>query len=182
MEPSSYTGKEWQELAKAMDARQLRNALKGAYRRQAKEAVKTARGKLRATGMRVEGSRSDWEKGIRSHVYSRGGGFLVTVKGNRGKSMHKNRRGRALPILQWAEEGTRQRYSGPGRRHYEWSRSGRGKPRRTMVRDSGIPRGRMPAFRFLDKAAPEMYRNAEKRLTADVEAAVLRAAKRHGLL
>lgn len=197
MRPEEYTGKEWQELAQQLTSRQLRNAMKGAYRKEAKKAVSIARGKLRASGMKVEGNRSDWEKGVRSHIYSRGGGFLVTVKGRAGngnkkeKGMHENRRygktKRRLPILMWAEEGTTQRYSGPGKtkKVYSgtWHKTKKGiayKPRTYRRRISGISRGKMPAYRFLDKAAPAMYKSVEEGLLPELETAVLKQAAKAG--
>lgn len=197
MDPEQYNASEWKELAKQLTAKQLRGALKSAYRKEAKKAVNIARAKLLATGMSVKGNRSDWAKGVRSYIYSKGGGFLVTVKGRagaRGKelSMHENRRypttKRRLPILMWADTGTRQRYSGPGERGYEWGRTKRistrhgivYKIRRRQVRTSGINRGKMPAYRFLDKASPAMYRSVEVGLLPEVENAVRKAAAKAG--
>ena len=108
----------------------------------------------------------------------------------------KDRRGRTidrrLPVLMWAEEGTRMRYSGPGGWHYEYSRAGNAKLaarhgakyklRKTRVRHSGIPRGRMKAYGFLERAAPQMFRSVEAGLLPDVEKAVVRIARRCGLL
>lgn len=198
MDPEQYNASEWKELAKQLTARQLRGALKSAYRKEAKKAVAIARAKLRASGLSVKGNRGDWEKGVRSFIYSKGGGFLVTVKGRAGNgrkkelSMHENRRypvtRRRLPILMWADTGTRQRYSGPGERGYEWGRTKRistrrgivYKIRRRQVRTSGINRGRMPAYRFLDKASPAMYKSVEAGLLPEVEKAVRRTAAKAG--
>lgn len=198
MDPNLYTGQEWRLLARQLNARQLRSSLKKAYRREAREAVKMARASLRASGLQVRGNRSDWEKGVRSHVYSRGGGFLVTVKGRasgrsrKELSMHENRRydrtRRRLPVLMWAEDGTRQRYSGPGKWRYEWqgnaklaARHGaKYKLRRQRVRTSGLNRGRMPAYHFLDKAAPAMFRTVEAGLLPDVRKGVEETARKCG--
>lgn len=198
MDPKHYTAEEWNELTRQLTPRQMRNALKGAYRREAGRAVNIARSSLRQSGLKVEGNSADWEKGVRSHVYSRGGGFLVTVRGRssgrnrKERSMHENRRGLHLPVLMWAEEGTRMRYSGPGGWHYEYSRAGNAKLaarhgakyklRKTRVRHSGIPRGRMKAYGFLERAAPQMFRSVEAGLLPDVEKAVVRIARRCGLL
>ena len=198
MEPKQYTGNEWKELAGQLNARQIRNSLKRAYRKEAKKAVAIARGSLRASGLKVEGNRADWERGVRSHIYSRGGGFLVTVKGRqaskRGKeaSMHANRyyakTGRKLPILMWAEDGTRERYAGPGGWKYSWSGNGklaarhgdRYKPRRRKLRISGTSRGRLREYGFLKRAAPAMYRSVESGLFPEVEAAVRKTAAKCG--
>lgn len=167
----------WGALAKQLDTRQLRNALKQAYRREARKALAVARGKLRSSGLHVQGSRPDWEQGVRSRIYPRGGGFMVTVKGRAsgrgGKeaSMHANRfyvrTGRRLPILQWAEEGTAERRTRPSRR-------ARAKGAKAS------PRGRMPAYRFMERATPQMFRSVEGGLAGEVEAAVRRVAAKAG--
>lgn len=80
MDPKDYTGKEWTELLKSLTPRQIRNSIRNAYRREANDIRKIAVQKLRSSGLKVRGNSSDWEKGIRAYVYSRGGGFMVTVK------------------------------------------------------------------------------------------------------
>lgn len=176
MDPSEYRGSEWTELARRLSPRPLRNALKRAYRAEAKKAVSIARNKLSASGMQVQGSRSDWVKGVRSHIYSRGGGFLVTVKPNRtgDKSMHLNRYGQKKPVLMWAEEGTmpRRTKSNGGRHSRMFTRRRRG----------SHYTGRMPAYGFLDKAAPEMYREVERGLAGEIEKAVAKAAAKCGFV
>ena len=78
MDPNQYTGKEWTDLLRQMTPRQIRNSVKRAYRALSKEAVKVAQQKLASSGLKSSGG--DLKKGIRAFVYSRGGGFLVTVK------------------------------------------------------------------------------------------------------
>ena len=89
MNPKDYTGEEWMQLAKELTPRQMRNALKRSYRAEAKKALGIARRHLHASGMQVKGSQADWDKGIRSHIYSKGGGFMLTVKARRANSKGK---------------------------------------------------------------------------------------------
>ena len=130
MDPKDYTGKEWTDLLREMNGRQIKNSMKGGYRRVAKKVTAVAQRNLMEHGPSVRGDMSDWLKGVRSWIYPKGNGFLITVmprRGKREKGYHKNRhygktitRGagkgtvnnRKLPILMWAEDGTRERNRG----------------------------------------------------------------------
>ena len=175
----------------------MRNALKRSYRTEAKKALGIARKALRESGLHVEGNKADWDNGIRSHIYSRGGGFLITVKARRAnlqgkgeKSMHKNRKGFKKPILMWAEEGTQKRQAKSKGWHYEhtgswklWVRHGTSyKPRKRKVRHGGFNRGSMPGYGFLDKATPEMFQVVESDFGVEVGAAVENVAKKCGFI
>ena len=194
MQPSEYTGSEWKELAKELTPRQLRNALKRSYRAEAKKALGIARKYLGTSGLQVQGNKSDWDKGIRSHIYSRGGGFMITVKAHRAnlkgegeKSMHENRKGFKKPVLMWAEEGTKPRQRGGKKiriKHgiYGTHRSGKTQYWTETIRKDGIPTGQMSAYGFLDKATPEMFQTVESDLTVEVGAAVEKVAKKCGFI
>lgn len=147
MNPKDYTGKEWTQLAKELTPRQMRNALKRSYRAEGKKLLGIARRYLHASGMQVKGSQADWDKGIRSFIYSKGGGFMLTVKARRSnsrvegeKSMHKNRQGFKKPVLMWAEDGTRRRLSKTSNWRYGHSGS------RKLRAGRGINRGSMPGY------------------------------------
>ena len=176
MDPSAYNGKEWTELLRQMTPRQIRNSLKRAYRAEAKKAREMAVRSLRSRGPEVRGNARDWDNGVRSHIYSRGGGFLLTVKprkagkGGKGeKSMHTNRRGITKPVLLWAEEGTRQRAT-------------RSSSRFAARKRKGHPTGRMPAYGFLAAAEGEIGRMVEADLGKEVRVAVEKVAKKCGFL
>lgn len=171
-----YTGQEWTQLLREMTPRQLRNALKRSYRVEAKKAIAIARRHLSSSGLDVKGNKSDWGKGIRSHIYSRGGGFLITVKGRSAgksgkgeKSMHTNRYGFKKPILMWAEEGTVRRKT---RTQTKWF----------VRKKKGHSTGRMKAYGFLEKAMPEMFQTVESDLGADLGVAVEKVAKKCGFI
>lgn len=175
MDPKDYTGKEWDDLLRQMNGRQIRNSMRRALRAEARNALRIAQSHLAGSGLQVRGSSADWKKGVRSFVYRQGTGFMITVKarsasrktGKGEKSMHENRRGLRKPVLMWAEEGT--------------------KARRTKTRTKSFARqrkghstGRMRAYGFLEKAAPEMYRTVGENLTPEVGAAVGKVAGKCG--
>jgi hypothetical protein len=194
MQPNQYTGKEWNELAKELTPRQMRNALKRSYRAEAKKALGIARRYLGASGMQVQGNKSDWDKGIRSHIYSKGGGFMITVKAHRAnlkgqgeKSMHQNRKGFKKPVLMWAEEGTKPRQRGGKKvrvKHgiYGTHRSGKTRYWTETIRKDGISTGQMGAYGFLDRATPEMFQTVERDLGAEVGIAVEKVARKCGFI
>jgi len=201
MDPKDYKGKEWTDLMREMNKRQLRNSLKGAYRRVSKKVTGIAQDKLASSGLDVQGNRSDWKKGIRSYIYSRGGGFLITVKPERGKrerGYHANRRygktitrgirsgninQRKLPILMFAEDGTRQRNVGNriGKSSFFSKSRWSGKKVRNYKR-GGHSTGSMPAYGFLEKSEAEGFRIVEAELGKELEAAVMKAAKKAGMI
>lgn len=176
MNPKDYTGKEWTELLKSLTPRQIKNSVKRAYRKEADKACKIAVQKLRSSGLKVRGNSSDWEKGIRSHIYSRGGGFMVTVKargvnkqGRGEKGMHKNRTGLKKPVLMWAEEGTTVRKT-------------KSKTKIFVRKRKGHDTGAMPKCGFLESVAPEMSRSVETGLFPEIEIAVNKVAQKAGIL
>lgn len=178
MDPKQYTGSEWTALLREMTPKQIRAAVKGAYRAEAKKARAIAVRNLSSSGLDVQGNRSDWQKGIRSYIYRNGGGFMITVKArgskDGGKSMHVNRFGFKKPILMWAEEGTKPRKT----------KSNGGSHARTFVRRlrKGHATGSMPAYGFLARSAPEMYRTVEQDLYGEVEKAVEKKAAKLGFI
>lgn len=155
-------GRHFTDLLREMNVRQLRNALKRAYRAEAKKQLAIAQGYAARTGMR---SAAALAKTVYSYVYSRGGGFLVTVKGNKknDKGMYRNSKGRIKPVMMWAEDGTAAR----------------------TTKNGGLRRshstGNMGKYGFLDKAEAEMFPTAETDLLPEVEAAVEKVAKKVGL-
>jgi hypothetical protein len=194
MQPDQAEVKDLAQLTREMNPKQLRNSLKRAYRAEAKKVLGIARKSLHATRLQVKGSKSDWDKGIRSHIYSRGGGFMITVKAHRAnlkgqgeKSMHENRKGFKKPVLMWAEEGTKERQRGGKKiriKHgiYGTHRSGKTQYWTETKRKDGIPTGRMGAYGFLERATPEMFQTVEHDLGTEVGVAVEKVAKKCGFV
>lgn len=108
-------------LVNSLEPAQVRRLLKKGYRKTADRVRQTALGGLHGINVDVQGDRTDWDNSLRTHIYSGGGGFLLTVRARAGKrgsgagelGMHKNRffgkTKRKLPVLQWIEHGTRER-------------------------------------------------------------------------
>ncbi len=179
MDPKEYTGKEWDDLLREMNAKQIKSSLRSAMRAEAKKAVAIAQRHLASSGLKVQGDTSDWKKGIRSFVYnpSRATGFLVTVKaraasrktGKGEKSMHTNRFGNKKPVLMWAADGTQYRKTKSQTKWFVRSKKGH----RT---------GRMRDYDFLDKSTPEMFQSVETGLTPEIGNAVTKVARKCGFI
>lgn len=177
MTDSNYTGKEWADLLREMDGRQLKKSLRGALRAEAKKAQAIAQQRLETSGLRVKGSTADWKKGIRIRIYpwSKGTGFMITTKARAGsksgrgeKGMHVNRWGKKKPVLMWAEDGTTTRRTKGGR--LTWLLGGR----------KSHSTGRMRAYGFMEAAQPAMMTAVEQGLTPEVEKAVVKTARKCG--
>lgn len=145
MNPSEYTGKEWDDLLRAMSARDIKRALKTAYRRIGKQIADIARSDLASSGLR-HGSKM--KSSVRVHVYSRGGGFEVTVTPHGRQGYYKRSQdGQEKPVAMWANSGTVER-----------------KHRKTLFPVKGGFKnmksgdvGRMPALNFLSNARNQAY-------------------------
>ena len=98
----------------------IRQSVRSDFPSVSEMARQIALGKLRSSGVDVKGDRSDWESSLRVHLYSGGGGFMLTTAGRPAgrngegeKGMHRNRfwgkRGRKLPVLHFQEAGTKAR-------------------------------------------------------------------------
>lgn len=157
------------ELARQMDVRLIKNTLKRAYRAEGKKVRQLALQSLHSTGLNVDGNKSDWDKGVRLRIYSKGGGFMVSVKGSKGRSMHVNRQGLQKPVLMWAEGGTKQRRTKSKTRFFKRLR----KQHST---------GSMPAYRFLERVTPQSYQMVERDLFKEVEQAAFKVAMKAGMI
>jgi len=169
---TNYTGKEFVGLLKNMSTKQLRKSLKKAYGRIANDGRKIGVLSLRSAGYQVRGNKSDFERSIRAFTYSKGGGFMLTVKPDRAnkKSMHTTRAGVKKPVLMWLEDGTVERQT-------------RKQTRRTTRKLRSQHRtGRITGSHFLGKVEDKVAKNTEDKLLPEVEKAVYDVAKKEGLL
>ena len=108
-------------MLKDLSPSELRGALQKSYAEVGERARRVALASLRSKNFTVKGNVTDFESGLRLHIYSGGGGFLLTARGRRGATgagagelgMHENRfygkTKRRLPILQWLESGAHDR-------------------------------------------------------------------------
>lgn len=162
--------KEFRALAKAMTPRQLRNSLKRAYRAEAKKIRGMALQSFRAANVDVRGNRQDIEKGIRTRIFPRGGGFMLTLKPHKsnGAGVHENRHygrtGKKWPVLMWLEDGTKMRKRG------------------TRRSKRGHSTGRVHALGFIKGKREEMNRAFEADMAKELETAVEKVARKHGLI
>ncbi len=151
----TYDDHDLQQLWKALSPKRRVQAMRGTMRSQANYVRKVAIGNLRSSGLRTD---TDLERGVRAVVFEKKLGFRVTVgtKGRKSRSnpsartsgYHKNRRGRELPILIWAEDGTQERRT--KRRGFL-----RGRWRAFSTKGRKGYRGRMPRFAFMAKTKQE---------------------------
>ena len=168
---------ELSHFTKQMTPKNIRNVLRRSYRAVSKRvreiAIASARQKVRASNP------ADFERGIRAHIYSKGGGFMITVKSRKAgkngrgeKSMYAGRNykktKRRVPVQMWLEDGTEER-------------STRGKKRILRKRTKGKNRGKVKARGFLAEATPKMYQTATQDLYGEVENAVLKIANKNGI-
>jgi hypothetical protein len=183
------------QLMKELTPRELRKGLKAGYRQTAKKARKVALRYLHASSLQVKGNKGDLDKGLRAYIYSKGGGFLLTVNARRAtksgkgeKGMHENRYGKKKPVLMWAEDGTQKRQRGGrtftvrGNLIYGSQRSERLRYYKIRKRVDGVNTGAMPAYSFLDKATPEVTKVVEAELSTQIKESVEKVARKSGLL
>lgn len=163
--------KDFRALAKEMAVSHrglLGGALKRAYRAEAKKIRGMALRSFRAANVDVRGNRQDIEKGIRVRIFPRGGGFMLTLKPHKsnGAGVHENRHyrrtGKKWPVLMWLEDGTRLRRKG----------------RRGGYKSTG----RVQGLGFIEGKREEMNRVFEADMAKELETAVTKVARKHGLI
>ena len=150
------------DIMQALNPHQLKLTLKSAYRKEAKKVRQVAQASLAASGIR---NGAKMASGVLYYVYTRAGGFAVTVKyGRRSKrAVYRNSRGKELPIQMWADEGTTVRYT----KAKGWK--------------SGHTTGSMPAYRFMsDAEARSGFVEAD--LWKEIEIALEKRARKLNLL
>lgn len=171
-DPSQYNGKEWNELLKCFNKRDLKASLKGAYRTVGKKILSIARGNLMSSGL---SHASKMKSGIRLRVYPRGGGFMITVKPHGKQGFHLNRFGLEKPVLMWAEGGTKERMLRylPSDGHHVIKTD---KGFRTAIAFTG----RMPAYRFLDGVYEQGVQILNRDIPSNLEGSVMKRAGKLG--
>ena len=192
---TNYDDLMWEDFLRELDQKELKKQLRRSFYGIGMEARAIAVRSLRATGIRPKGNSSDWEEGIRIRSYP--DGFIVTVrpvkiKGTRRQltGMHVNRYGIKKPVLQWIEDGTKDRKSSSGWtwKHFE-TRIGCKKGRQYLIQAHqrkvkvySVKRGAMPAKPFLQPAESEMLKVVEQHVEAEITRALERAAKKCGFV
>ena len=169
-----YDDRQLQQLFVELEPRRRKQALKGAFRKEANRVRKTAINNLRASGINTS---RDLEKGIRAVVFKKTAGFRVTVgtkkankagKGERG--YHLNRFGLKKPVLIWAEEGTEMRKT----------KSKRGSRRRAARKRAAHSTGRMRRYGYMSKTLRDVKDGVTDDLHKEVVNNVIRISKKYG--
>ena len=174
-----YDDAQLQELFKQLDVKQQVKAMKGAFSREARNFRKKVVNTLTSTpggrrGRPLAIEDYDAERQIRARVFKKVMGFQVTLKPKRKTryGYHHNRRGQDLPILLWAEGGTKERRtktnSGKHNRTWTWRLRARHKT------------GAMPAYRFMSITRDREKDNVTASLHNEIRKYVTNAAKRNG--
>lgn len=85
------------------------------------------------------------------------------------KGFHRNRFGKEKPVLMWAADGTKDR----------WSRKSYNSRKYKVIRKKNM--GRMTRYEYVTKAERPATEHVERNLLKKVDEAVLKAAKKAGL-
>lgn len=145
------------DLTAALDQKSVRNSLRSALRKSAGRVKQAAVQQMKSRGLGA-GSTQKLSKSIRTRVYPQNRGFLVTVKPHGKKGYHRNRFGKEKPVLMWAEEGTKARFT-RGRRRFT---------------------GSMKAYRFMQRAEDMTSATIEKDLLREYEVQLQKRLKQKG--
>lgn len=159
----------FRSVFEALDTREQRKALKSAMRREGNRLKKAAAASLQSTGI-SQGKRQRLSKGLRVRVYPDryGAGFMVTTKPYKGKGYHVNRQGKEKPVLMWAADGTKARYT-------------KTKTRFFIRRKKGHFTGYMPRYAFMWKTEESMAGNIENSLFDEFQKNLDRRLAKKGL-
>lgn len=185
-------------LFEALTPKQRMLAMRGAFRKAAKQVRRVALTNLRQS-MRSSHDQKDFERGVRAIVWKKKAGFRVTIgwrKANRdGKGEYgmytsaqqsNAKKPRRMPILAWAEMGTAPRHlkgSGMtrvnvGDRHYT------GRIRVRLANGKWISartrRGVLKPYRFMTKTKMQVSGTMTDRLHQEIIDNIKRTAKRYG--
>lgn len=168
--PSDYTGEEWNEMLKALSIRGIKRSIKTAYRRVGKQIADVARNSL--AGSIRHGNKM--RRNIRVHVFSRGGGFEISVRPHGKQGYYRRSQdGREKPVAMWAAEGTKDReMRGHGGLKFRTSQGWR-----TM---KGKSTGKMPKYPFMDEAKNAGDAIFEKDMGPEIEKAAVERLKKAG--
>lgn len=148
------------DLEAALSTKEARNSLRSALRKSAGRVKAVAVQQMKSRGLGA-GSTQKLSKSIRTRVYPQNRGFMVTVKPHGKKGYHRNRFGKEKPVLMWAEEGTKARFT-----------RGRGGRRRFT--------GSMRAYRFMQRAEDMTAATIEKDLFREYETQLHKRLKKKG--
>lgn len=164
-----YTGQEWTDLLRAMDARQIKSSLKAAYRRCGNLIRNVAYTDLQSKSIR---NASKMKRLIRVYVYPRGGGFMITVKPHGKQGYYTNHAGFQKPVLMWAQDGTEEREPRRDAGFVARFNDGNFRP----VKHMGMER----VYNFLKGAEQQGSGIIERELPSEIEHAAIKRMEKEG--
>lgn len=169
----NYNDRNLQRLFAALDPKQRLRALRGAFRREANREKKAAVNNLRAS----INSNPELERGVRSVLYKRKGGFRITVGTKKGckkeygyylsEKRRKNKGATPKPVLLFAEDGTALRRTKTQTRIF----------RRSRISHST---GRMKRHGFIQKTKNQERAAITQNLRNSIITSVKNTAKKYG--
>lgn len=169
--PAEYKGKEWDELLRSMNVKDIRRVLKSTYRRVGKQIADIARADLVSSGLR---NADKMKRAIRVHVYGRGGGFEITTKFHGKQGFYRRSQdGKEKPVVMWAQDGTSNRFTYYHKRVIPFG----GGAYRTLATNA---RGSMRKYDFLRRAESQAPGIIENGLGPELEKAVNKRALKLG--
>lgn len=167
------------KLLEELEPKRRMQAVKGAFRKTAREVRNTAVSNLRASGLRSGGDQRGLEKGIRALVYKRIAGARVTIgtkfankKTGKGEAgFHSNRKGKKKPVLIWAEGGTEERHTATSKK---WGKL------MMFRKKKGHATGKMRKYGFMEKTKAEVEGKVTDELRKQMEESIIKTAKKYG--
>lgn len=151
-----FSGEEFNAILKALDSRELRALLRATYRREGAKVKQLIAGRTGNIGIR-DGSRMA-RSSLRVYTYSKGGGFMVTLKPRGKKGLYMTRQDKASPSARW-------RYGHPVGM---WLNSGSWKTGE-RVTERGGNRGRLYAYNFLENGEADALRMVRADVYAELQ-------------
>lgn len=132
-----FTGEEFEAILRALNERELRQVLRATYRKEGTKIVKLIASRTGRIGIR-DGEKMA-RKSLRVFTYSKGGGFMVTVKPRGKKGLFMTRQDKTAPSKRW-------RYGHPVGM---WLNSGSWRTG-NRVTQTGGRRGRLYGYHFVE--------------------------------
>lgn len=166
-----YDDRDLQRLYEDLQPKRRLQALKGAFRKEAKVVRKSVIKHLRNSVK----SNADLEKGVRSLSLKKKAGFRVTIgtklakKNGKGEAgFHANRQGLKKPVLIWVDAGTKTRKTkSNGRRRFSRKRAAHST-------------GQMRAHYIISKAMEDVKDTVTRDLHQAIIEEIQRVSKKYG--
>lgn len=164
---------------RALDMKEQRRAARAAVAKEARAALREAKAAVTRSGL-GKGASRPVSSGLRIRVYPPryGLGFIVTAKPRKGKGFHLNRQGLEKPVLMWAAEGTKRRYTRQRFAEPTGVRKLFGLRGRRVSKSHAT--GAMPSYGFMPAAEARVAPGAGERMAAELEKNVYKRLRANG--